>query len=134
MADSGGIRSLGGFQLAAGLWALNAFGPDSAGDVKNRSHRFLEEALELVQACGCTGEEAGQLVEYVYSRPAGAIVQETGGAMVTLAALSVANHLDMVQAGGLELRRCRDNLEGIRAKEATRAKNSALPGNLEGGG
>jgi hypothetical protein len=34
------------------------FGPEISADRVERNHRFLEEALELVQACGAARETA----------------------------------------------------------------------------
>mgnify|MGYP006958842284 CR=1 FL=1 len=73
---------------------------EHASDKAERSHRFLEEALELVQACGCSASEAHQLVDYVFGRAVGHASQEAGGVMVTLAALClVAEGLDLLLVG-----------------------------------
>ena len=53
------------FQERVEPWLLQCFGETIAADVVERNHRFLEEALELVQACGATQSEAHQLVDYV---------------------------------------------------------------------
>ena len=50
--------------------------PNDCGRLRGAEHRFLEEALELVQACGATASEAHQLVDYVYGRPVGEPAQE----------------------------------------------------------
>ena len=78
------------FQICVGLWIKACLGPLIAADVTERNHRFLEEALELVQSKGCTASEAHQLVDYVFNRPIGEPFQELGGVMVTLAALANA--------------------------------------------
>lgn len=67
------------FQQRVLPWMLDCFGEKIAGDQRERNHRFLEEALELVQACQCTADEAHQLVDYVFGRPAGEKEQEVGG-------------------------------------------------------
>ncbi|MCK5020064.1 MAG: hypothetical protein KAS32_23625 [Candidatus Peribacteraceae bacterium] len=97
-----------------------------AGDKEERNHRFLEEALELVQSCDCTRQEAHQLVDYVYGRPVGEKTQEVGGVMVTLAALCLAQELNMHEAGETELNRIWTKVEQIRAKQATKPKHSPL--------
>ena len=56
------------FQSGVHDWMLECFGVEIAADVPERNHRFLEEALELVQAAGCAeaealDEEGGFIVE-----------------------------------------------------------------------
>lgn len=116
------------FQQQVHSWAVECFGGEIAFDKIQRNHRFLEEALELVQALDCTRSEAHQLVDYVFSRPAGDVVQEVGGVMTTLATLCTANDRDMENCGDIELRRCWMNIERIRAKQAAKPKHSPLPG------
>lgn len=113
-------------------WMLACFGEAIAGDVVERNHRFLEEALELVQACGCSEADAHALVEYVYRRPAGDKAQEAGGVMITLAALCLAQGLDMHEAGDRELERVWTKVEAIRAKQATKPRGTALPASAAG--
>jgi len=115
------------FQDRVQPWLLACFGEIIAGDREERNHRFLEEALELVQACGCSENEAHQLVDYVYGRPIGEPAQEVGGVMVTLAALCLANGLDMHTDGETELARIWTKVEAIRAKQAAKPKHSPLP-------
>lgn len=117
------------FQQRVQPWLMECFGPMIAGDREERNHRLLEEALELVQACGCTASEAHQLVDYVFGRPVGDPHQEVGGVMVTLAALCLANGLDMHVAGETELARISvpQTVAKIRAKQAAKPKHSPLP-------
>ena len=115
------------FQSRVAPWMLECFGADIAADAQERNHRFLEEALELVQACGCTRTEAYQLVDYVFGRPIGESEQETGGVMLTLAALCLAHKLDMHAAAETELARVWQNIAKIRAKQAAKPKHSPLP-------
>jgi len=115
------------FQSRVQPWMMECFGPVIAVDRTERNHRFLEEALELVQATGCTQSEAHQLVDYVFGRPVGEPVQEAGGVMVTLAALCLANNIDMHDAGDTELTRIWTKVEAIRAKQAAKPKHSPLP-------
>lgn len=119
----------GPFQARVQPWLLACFGEMIAGDREERNHRFLEEALELVQSLGCTQSEAHQLVDYVYGRTVGIPAQEVGGVMVTLAALCLANGMDMHDAGEVELTRINDPVvvEKIRAKQAAKPKYSPLP-------
>lgn len=115
------------FQQRVQPWMLECFGAEIAADGMERNHRFLEESLELVQACGCTRSEAHQLVDYVFSRPVGQKDQKVGGVMVTLAALCLAQSLDMHAAGDTELARVWTKVEQIRAKQAAKPKHSPLP-------
>jgi hypothetical protein len=115
------------FQQRVQPWMMACFGPEISSDTVERNHRFIEEALELVQACGCTQSEAHQLVDYVYGRPVGEKHQEVGGVMVTLAALCLAQGLDMQDAGETELARIWTKVEKIRAKQAAKPKHSPLP-------
>lgn len=72
------------YQDRVGSWVGECFPAAAQDDVTERTHRFLEEALELVQASGCTKEEARLMIDYVFDRPVGAQDQEVGGVMVTL--------------------------------------------------
>lgn len=119
------------FQQRVKPWLDACFGPEISNDKIERNHRFLEEALELVQACGCTQSEARQLVDYVYGRPEGEIHQEVGGVMVTLAAHCLAHGIDMHDAGETELARIWTKVEKIREKQANKPKHSPLPEALE---
>jgi len=111
-------------------WLLECFGAEIANDRAERNHRFLEEALELVQSTGCTADEAHKLVDYVYSRPTGEPSQEVGGVMITLAALCLANNLDMHSAGEKELARISQSemVVKIREKQKRKPAMSPLPG------
>lgn len=108
-------------------WMVECFVPTISADKQERNHRFLQEALELVQSCGATQSEAHQLVDYVYGRPVGKPFQEVGGVMITLPALCLANDLDMHEAGEVELARIWMKVEQIRAKQAAKPKHSPLP-------
>lgn len=115
------------FQLRVDDWVMACFGIEIGGDPMERSHRFLEEALELVQAVGCTKDDALRLVDYVFSRPTGWTTQEVGGAMLTLSALSTATGTDLAAAAEAELTRVWSKIDTIRAKRAAKPKNSPLP-------
>jgi hypothetical protein len=120
-------RFLNDFQLRVRAWTVACFGVSITEDKIERNHRFLEEALELVQALDCSREEAHQLVDYVFDRPAGKPMQELGGVMVTVAALANANQLDLDASSETELDRCWINLDRIRAKQAAKPKQGPLP-------
>lgn len=118
-----------GFQKRIAGWMQECFGPKISADIVERNHRFLEEALELVQSNGCTASEAHQLVDYVFGRDVGEINQEVGGVMVTLAALCEARGISMML--GAESEYCRisnpETIKKIRAKQAAKPKHSPLP-------
>lgn len=46
------------YQSRVKAWMLACFGEEISSDKAERNHRFLEEALELVQSIGCTQSEA----------------------------------------------------------------------------
>jgi hypothetical protein len=115
------------FQTRVLPWLIACFGTEIASDKIERNHRFLEEALETVQAAGCTQSEAHQLVDYVYGRPVGELSQEVGGVMVTLAALCLAHGVNMHDCGETELARVWTKVEKIRSKQAAKPKHSPLP-------
>jgi len=75
---------IGMFQHWCWDWMRRCFVRPGSLSVEQRAFRFLEESLELAQACGTTRDEALQLVEYVYARPVGEVKQEIGGVMVTI--------------------------------------------------
>lgn len=120
----------GSFQERAANWVREAFGSEPADCREERAHRFLEEALEAVQAAGTTAQEARQLVEYVYGRERGELSQEIGGVMLTLAPFAAAHAIDLEQAGEVELARVNtpEIIAKCRRKNASKLRNSPLPG------
>lgn len=118
------------FQWRAASWCAECFGVTTATDRAERNARFLEEALELVQSLGLVREDAHALVDYVFDRPGGEPPQETGGVMVTLAALCGAAGLSMTAEGERELDRISkpEMINRIRAKHASKPHRSPLPG------
>lgn len=131
-ADSpaaGPIQGEGAQTLQARVkpWMDVCFGPEISADKLERNDRFMEEAVELVQASGYPASRAHELVEYVYNRPQGDINQEVGGVMITLAAHCLAHGVDMHEAGETELARIWTKVEQIREKQKSKPKGSALP-------
>jgi hypothetical protein len=115
------------FQDEVKPWLETCFSKEIASNKIERNHRFFEESTELVQSLNCTREEAHQLVDYVYDRPVGEPNQEVGGVMITLAALCLANNLNMHDAGFEELARVWTKIDVIREKQKLKPKNSPLP-------
>lgn len=111
-------------------WMEQCFGPAIARNKIERNYRFLEEALELVQANGCTKEDALKLVDYTFSRPPGQPHQEAGGVMVTLAALCTPCGIDLNNAAVSELERISEPemMQKIRNKQASKPmRDGPLP-------
>lgn len=115
------------FQTRVQDWVLACFPASAHSDIDERVHRFLEEALELSQASGCSRDDAIALVDYVFSRPEGEVAQETGGVLVTLAALCSTQGISMDHAGENELARNWSRIDQIRAKQASKPHGAALP-------
>lgn len=131
--DEAGAQGEGSFQDRVKPWMLACFGEEISNDKLERCDRFIEEALELVQAIGYSPDRAHALVDYVFNREVGEPHQEVGGVMVTLAALCLASGLDMDKSGEDELARIWTKIEKIRAKRATKPTGSALPVPTSGG-
>lgn len=117
----------GTFQNRVEEWLEACFPKSATVDRAERTFRFLEEAIELAQANGCSKEEANMLLTYVYSREKGEPDQEVGGVMVTLAGLCSTSSLNMHDAGDKELKRNWDRIDIIRKKQATKPPGSPLP-------
>ncbi len=66
-------------------WGNRCFGPDHMKNGRIRSMRVAEEGIELAQACDVPADVVHKMVDMVYSRPKGSLVQEAGGIMVTVA-------------------------------------------------
>jgi len=126
-AEARGAAEQDTYQSRVDDWMAACFGAEISADRMERNHRFLEEAIELVQSTGCTKSEAHQLVDYVYGRPVGDPVQEVGGVMVTLAALCSAHAITLTDAAETELARIWTKVKKIRAKQAAKPKHSPLP-------
>ncbi|WP_201712564.1 hypothetical protein [Acidiphilium sp. C61] len=116
----------GSLQRRTHEWMMRCFGPTIANNREERGNRFLEEAIELVQACDMPPERAHRLVDYVYGRPVGERRQEVGGVELTLTALCTAYGIDKTEAVEAELARAWLNIDKIRLKQA--AKPSAVLG------
>jgi hypothetical protein len=114
------------FQTQVSSWMQQCFTPEVCQNMTERGDRFLEEAIELLQANGYDRARIPVIADYVYGRPPGEPRQETGGVMVTLAAYCNAVGVDMERCGRDELARIQqpDVMAKIQAKQASKA---ALP-------
>lgn len=99
-------------------WCRYTFGIAVAENKDEAIKRFLEEALELAQACGLSYGDALKLLTYVYNRDAGEVGQEMGGTMVCLYRLGHVINFDPDDCGELELQRCWERFEIIRRKHS----------------
>lgn len=127
----GFTASSGTLQQRVAPWMLQCFGPEISADVRERCHRFFEEAGELCQSCGMTKKDALTLVDYTWGRPVGVAGQEVGGSMITLAALCLALGVDMDVEAQRELARIWTCIDRIRDKRASKRRlfpdNPATP-------
>lgn len=101
-------------------WIQEVIGEDAFNNQKERAFRFLEEALELAQACGVTPAEVDALRDYTFGRPVGDIHQEIAGSMFTLMALAQTHGFDALRE--LEIELARVSCPQIK----TRIRNKAL--------
>lgn len=117
------------FQGRVGDWMGACFPPEVATDTLERGDRFLEEALELLQANGYPAERIAALVGYTYNRPVGDAASEVGGVMVTLAAYCNALGVNLDDAAKTEVERISDPvlMAKIRTKWESKPTGSALP-------
>lgn len=115
------------YQASVGEWLAQCLGAARGTDRAERTHRALEEALELAQACGCPEKDALALVRYVYARPTGPVAGEVGGVMVTVAALCQAFDVSLGSAAQEELERDWRRSAEIRVKAAAKRPGSPLP-------
>ena len=118
------------YQERVRTWALKCFGLAIMMDIKERSNRFLEESLELVQSLDMSKADAIALVNYVYDREAGIPYQEIGGVITTLNSLCTAtgNSLSICANAELERINTREIINKIRIKHYGKPRNSPLPG------
>lgn len=116
------MTSITAYQNGVKLWLEEAFEVGPRPTSRERAARFLEEALELYQACGGEPGEVAEMSNYVFNRPVGEVAQEVGGVMVTLAGLCAVKDVDLNMAAVLELNRVNNPnvLAAIRAKRAAR--------------
>lgn len=97
-------------------WVRGTLGEATLQNKRERCFRFIEEALELVQALDFEKEDVLKMVEYVYSRDRGKPNQELGGAMVTALALAECVKLDAYDELHRELDRIFAKQDEVRAK------------------
>ncbi len=73
-------------QMVIKDWVARVFGASHLCR-RERTLRFVEEAIELAQACGLERKDVDRVLDYVFARPKGEVAQEVGGVSVCLLAL-----------------------------------------------
>lgn len=107
-------------------WIISTFDEAVIVDIPERCHRFIEEALELVQCLGLSKEDVYRHVTRTYGRPLGDPQQEIGGVMVTLNGLATAAGIDVQLAAETELGNNIKNAASIREKWLNKTAISPL--------
>lgn len=121
------------FQQRVVQWAISCFGANARANKVERDYRFAEEALELLQARGNLSKaDITRVMDAVYEKPPGRVIQEVGGLMTTLANLcSTAKDddghpIDMMEAGEMELTRIWGDMPKIREKQKTKVREGII--------
>lgn len=116
-ANLAAITIPGTLQNDALAWILTVFGEGVLYDKTERNQRVLEEMLELVQANGCTREQALNAVNHVFdTKTPGDISQELGGALMAMLTLAQSHGVDLYMAGRVELNRLWANMTKVKVK------------------
>jgi NTP pyrophosphatase (non-canonical NTP hydrolase) len=105
------------FQIRAWQWLVEALGEKVAQSRRQRALRFIEEAIELAQACALSEQDVNAEARKVFCRPAHTIEREVGGVMMTLACLCRERGLDMNQVGEDELSEVWRRIPQIQSKQ-----------------
>lgn len=112
------VRDFEKFQAQVVAWFKFCFTDEAEKyELEERSVRFAEEAIELVQTCGTPAEKLHRLIDHVYARPVGEFEQEVGGVSTTLAVLCAAKGANLVDCAFNELARIWTKIPVIRAKQ-----------------
>jgi NTP pyrophosphatase (non-canonical NTP hydrolase) len=100
---SGQLRHI---QEAVHEWYETLFrGTPEEHTKKTLAMRFLEEALELAQACDLEKEDVYRQLRYTFSRPKGTVEEEIAGVMMTLQHIGNMENIDIQDATLAELER-----------------------------
>lgn len=89
---------------AALAWAVSIFG-EGAEDGEERAMRFIEEAVELVNAVGLSASVVHAIVERIYTRHKGDRGREMGQALLTLELLAEVYGIDPSRCADVEFAR-----------------------------
>lgn len=115
------LDSMKFFQSMCVEWGRQTFDTSITTDPLERSLRFGEEALELLQSCDLTKQDVLKLVDYVFDRPKGEVGQEVGGTIVCLAMLCEAKKIDLYLEAAMEFAR----VDGVEMREKIKTKHAA---------
>lgn len=108
-------------------WMIRCFGKEILNNRQERAFRFLEEALELVQALDVTKEDVLKLVDYTYGRPKGEVYVEIGQTALVLSALASACNIHFDDACVDEYRSAEERIDKIREKWKTKPIKGPIP-------
>lgn len=110
-------QALGGLQEWVAGWLKLTLGVESLDNLRERAFRFIEEAMELAQACGVTRDEAQKLHSAVYEQRSGQFRKELGDAHLTLLALADTLRIDLLDCTKQRLEQLSDlkEIERVRA-------------------
>lgn len=131
LGDAAAASDRKSYQKRVRDWLVACFGLNFADPDQEREARYMEESIELFHAQGKSIEDLITLACRVYSRPPGDVRREFGDVAVTLAALAEAKGYDLSEVGDEALDRNWSRIDAIREKQASKPKNTFLPGATE---
>lgn len=103
-------------------WQDKCFGWKMRMNVRS-AHAFIEEAIELAQACGLSEREVGMHVARIFAKPKGLVEQEIGGVMLTLASVANVYSLDMLKIMNDHVDWCEAHTDEIRDRYLVKEQN-----------
>ena len=107
-------------------WICSTMDTETFLSTKERAQRFLEEAIELVQATGdLTKEDIQHQLDTTWARPVGTLSNEVGGTAVCLFALCENLGLDFYEELNREITRVYQPhvIEKVRKRWREKASN-----------
>ena len=82
------------FQTTAEQWFYKCFPSHNIKSLKKeRSLRFAEESIELLQATGLSKEQVLAIVDSVYNKPSGDVLDELGDALLAINLLACSENI-----------------------------------------
>jgi len=116
--DDFGLREI---EERVNIWLRDCVGHEVADDLAERNHRFCEEALELLQACGYTRAQIDAMADVVYSKPPSSNQGgECADVIICLVQLARARNIDLVKMVREGIARNWANSDKIREKNRTK--------------